>query len=57
VYPRTRSPRTGPGQVQDPALIELAWSRLYAQVREEAGCIDVLLANAGVVADAALGAN
>jgi NAD(P)-dependent dehydrogenase (short-subunit alcohol dehydrogenase family) len=30
---------------------------LYAQVREEAGRIDVLVANAGVVADAALGAH
>lgn len=28
---------------------------LYARVREEAGCIDVLVANAGIVADAALG--
>ena len=30
---------------------------LYAQVREEAGRIDVLIANAGVVADASLGAH
>jgi NAD(P)-dependent dehydrogenase (short-subunit alcohol dehydrogenase family) len=30
---------------------------LYARVREEAGRIDVLVANAGIVADAALGAH
>ncbi|MFI1471039.1 SDR family NAD(P)-dependent oxidoreductase [Streptomyces wuyuanensis] len=30
---------------------------LYAQVREEAGRVDVLVANAGIVADAALGAH